>query len=268
MMKRQPHVTDLLYEFVRGELPQEKAGELEAHLAVCEACHAELEIIRQAVAFLGNESVDPSMNLSEEYWRSFPLRVEERTRTSARAPFTRVSFLDAVISFLTFDRKYLYAAAISAAVVVAVLFFWPRGDHATVEKLATVPAPSSDFQVLPARDRLTQYFRKSKVLLVGITNMTPGDGQQIDLRSERKASRGLILEARYLKKQRLDLRSAKLIDDMNKILIELANMEEQADLPDVELIRSGIHQENLLFKIRIAETLSDTTHFIASNNSF
>jgi len=88
----------------------------------------------------------------------------------------------------------------------------------------------------------------------------------VDLSSERKVSRDLIEEARYLQSQPLDRRSERLIGDMEKILIELANMKEQNELPNVEMIRGGIHQENLLFKIRMAESLYDTTAAIQGSN--
>jgi hypothetical protein len=64
-----------------------------------------------------------------------------------------------------------------------------------------------------------------------------------------------VHEARYLRNQPLDARSAELVGDLEKIMIELANLEEEHDLPNVELIRTGIRRENLLFKIRMAENL-------------
>jgi hypothetical protein len=72
----------------------------------------------------------------------------------------------------------------------------------------------------------------------------------------------LVREARYLKQQPLDVRSRQLMNDLERILIELANTEEQNDLPNVEIIRGGIHQENLLFKIRMAEAMYDSAQFM------
>jgi len=55
---------------------------------------------------------------------------------------------------------------------------------------------------------------------------------------------------------------------MERILIELANLEEEADLPNVELIQSGIHRENLLFKIRMANPVYDTTRILYARDSY
>ena len=89
--------------------------------------------------------------------------------------------------------------------------------------------------------------------------MKLNENQQVDLSAERKYSRALLQEARYLKNQPMDNRSAKLIGDLEKILIQLANAKDQGDAPDVEIIRGGIHQENLLFKIRVAESVFDSS---------
>jgi hypothetical protein len=71
---------------------------------------------------------------------------------------------------------------------------------------------------------------------------------------EKEAARQLVQQARYLDSKSLDDRSRALVGALERILIELANMEEQADLPDVEIVRSGIRHDNMLFKIRMAES--------------
>ena len=55
------------------------------------------------------------------------------------------------------------------------------------------------------------------------------------------------------------------MNDLEKILIELANIEEHRDLPNVEIVRGGIRQENLLFKIRMAEAMYDSSEFTYAN---
>ncbi|MBP1678980.1 MAG: hypothetical protein H6Q29_891, partial [Bacteroidetes bacterium] len=43
---------------------------------------------------------------------------------------------------------------------------------------------------------------------------------------------------------------------LEKIMIEVANSREQTPAADLDLIRQGIRQQNLLFKVRMAEQLS------------
>jgi hypothetical protein len=99
---------------------------------------------------------------------------------------------------------------------------------------------------------MLQYVRKTKMILVGITNMK-ADGEDVDISSEQERSKALLQQARYLKSQPIDDRSAKLIDELQMILTELANMKDQGNAPNVEILRSGVHHENLLFKIRMEE---------------
>ena len=96
--------------------------------------------------------------------------------------------------------------------------------------------------------------KKSRVLLVGVSNMRTDGESPIDLSIERRQSRELVHVSRDLKTHALDARSAKLVGDLEKILIELANSDEKHDVPDVEIIRSGIRHNNLLFKIRMTES--------------
>jgi hypothetical protein len=103
------------------------------------------------------------------------------------------------------------------------------------------------------RAEVRDYFERSRTLLIGVANIPAADGDKIDLSVERTAARGLVRQARYLGDKPLDSRSQELIRELERVLIELANMEEQADVPEVEMIRTGMHQQNLLFKIRMAE---------------
>jgi len=105
------------------------------------------------------------------------------------------------------------------------------------------------------------YLRQSQMLLVGVTNMPIDEGQLPDLTIERETSRHLVEEARMLKQQSLDDRSVRLINDLQKIQIELANMDPRNDLPTMELVRSSIERENLLFKIRMEETINPQVRY-------
>jgi len=138
-------------------------------------------------------------------------------------------------------------------VVLAALFALSRGVFQAddAEELAGAGVVTT---ADPVRMELAEYYRKSKILLVGISNINPELGQSVDLAVERQVARQLIYQTRYLDSKQLDERSRALVRALERILIELANMEQQADLKDVDIIRAGIHQENMLFKIRMAES--------------
>jgi hypothetical protein len=102
--------------------------------------------------------------------------------------------------------------------------------------------------------RLYDYFRRSKALLVGVSNLDPAEEHAADLGTERSVSRSLLREARYLKTGPVDFRSSRLMDDLDQVMIGLANSDARSATPAVEMVRDGIETKNLLFKLRMQET--------------
>jgi hypothetical protein len=139
-----------------------------------------------------------------------------------------------------------------AVIALAVLLLRPSPPPETVPAAAETSAPAMRLE--PAGVKLHEYLKKSRVLLVGVTNLKTDGDTPIDLSIERRQSRELIHQARVLKGEALEAHSAKLVGDLEKILIELANSDERRDAPDMEIIRSGIRHNNLLFKVRMTES--------------
>jgi hypothetical protein len=142
-------------------------------------------------------------------------------------------------------------------------FYIPAPDIINVK-----PPTLESTQLTEMDKKIGQYFRKSKTLLIGISNMNLESDHPVDLSTERKVSRQLVDQVRYLREQPMDINSAKLIGDLERIQIELANLKENNDNPQIEMVRNGIHKENLLFKIRMAESRYDQPRFINANNTY
>ncbi len=169
-------------------------------------------------------------------------------------------------SFLVL-RPIRATVALGTLVVATIAFLLIPRSAPPVAPVASGTPASATVSAEPhasgtARElKMGDYLRRSKALLVGLSNMKTADDEPVDLSVERNASRELVRDARLLKQQPLDPRSSRLINDVDKILIEVANMRPTADKPDVDFIRGGIHQENLLFKIRMAEHFYRTARF-------
>ncbi len=269
MMHRQ--VKKLLYEYLREELDSSKRIIIERHLGSCSTCANELAELTSAVDALDLYSSQPSEERTQEFWNAFAFQVEDRLKQGKTQSSVRVSFKSLLEKVLLLHRRTFaaYSSGIAVVVVCTVgLLLFRDTQQPAQEQLVEQPVLEQQVPVELVSDRLHKYFRKSKVLLVGIANMNADEEEPIDLSAERRLSRNLIHEARYLQNQPLDKRSARLINDLEKILIELANMEEQSGLSNVEILRGGIHQENLLFKIRMAESMYDTSNFLIANNKY
>ena len=91
-------------------------------------------------------------------------------------------------------------------------------------------------------------------MTIGLRNARdPGDFA-VSAELERRISRQLAEESRLLRREPLDPRGSRLVDDLEKIFIGLANTRDEQWTQAVEIVRSGVEEENLLFKIRIAES--------------
>jgi hypothetical protein len=249
------HVRDILFDYLSGELPKEETASLEEHLSHCAGCREDLRILREAIDILPGAGTLPSEERDEQFWMSFPARVEERIRGGRRTRTSRIAdAADRITSFLHFNGTPLVAGSGALALIaLAVLLFRPAPlpEHpASAEAYAPITTERDEV-------KLHNYLKKSRVLLIGVSNIRTGGESPIDLSVERRESRKLVHEARDLNRHVLDARSAKLVGDLEKILIELANSDERHDIPDVEIIRSGIRHNNLLFKIRMTESALD-----------
>jgi hypothetical protein len=246
------HVRDRLFEYLSGELPAGESAEIEKHLRHCAGCTEDLQTLRKALEVVPRRGAPPSDERDEQFWTSFPSRVQERINAGRK--LLPPLFPDAagrISSFLRFNAAPLLAGSgVLAAVALAFLLLRPAPQRPPSEGTASSAPVTTQG---PDAALLHNYLKRSRVLLIGVSNLRTDGETPIDLGVERTQSRALVHEARDLRKQTLDPRSARVVDDVEKILIELANGDARHDAPDVEIIRSGIRRDNLLFRIRMTE---------------
>lgn len=252
-------IEDRLYEFYKGELPEKEYRHVEVHLASCDRCAKAAAEIRELLSAVPISSSKPSEKRPEQFWNSFAFNVNNRIlREERNTQIQKISLAEYLRSVLVYRPRALVTIGVGLAVVALIVFTVPQRSPVDAGREQTAIGLEESHP--PAvQTRLGQYLRKSQILMVGLMNMKPANGDHVDLSVERSISRELIEEARYLREQELDERAQRLIQDMQKILLELANIEEQHDLPEVEILRAGIRQENLLFKLRMGEQFYTTT---------
>jgi hypothetical protein len=256
----------LLYDFTCGQLEKPAHDEVQRHLHGCASCRRELDGLRQVLSFFPEGSPDPAVDCPPEFWAELLDAVNhELPPPAVRIPrFVRFgAFIDDITGPAL--RPSLVMGAFIVLVVSGIVA-WQLLRHEPPQQVAETSVPQKTaaqttappaVSSRPADTRVQNYLRKSRILLVGIANMPDRHDAPLDLKPEREASRALVREARYLRQQDIDPQSEALINDMDKVLIKLSNIREQTETPDLEIIRSGIERKNLLFKIRITETLYD-----------
>jgi len=250
-MKNHRETLLLLYDYCEGTLAEDERASVEEHLRECAGCSAELESLKEAREVLTPADGTPADRLPESYWTGFANSVEASLPNTGPRRLT----LPHAIAGIPLRRRLRHAIAFAGALATCAIVFL------LLREPGPGPAPSTEVRPglaeLPVDTvglRMERYLKRSKALLVGLHNAELGETAPLPPAVERRLSRQLAEEARLLRRQPLDPRGSRLVDDLEKIFIGLANAGDEQWKPAVEIVRAGVEEENLLFKIRMAES--------------
>jgi hypothetical protein len=106
--------------------------------------------------------------------------------------------------------------------------------------------------------RTQDYVQRSKLVLMAIVNFDADteDPYTLDLPYKRRLSRELVQEAGWLKQGLADAhqrRLQELVEDLEAVLLQIANLEASGDLEAVELVQTGMQSRGILLKMHLAE---------------
>jgi hypothetical protein len=105
-------------------------------------------------------------------------------------------------------------------------------------------------------EKALNYLERSKVLLLGIVNSASAGTAPVSLVKEQEVSRMLVSEAAALKNELSDAdhrRMVQLINDLEVVLLQIANLEAQKDFPALEIVRNGVERRGILLKINLEQ---------------
>jgi hypothetical protein len=214
----------------------EDATEVERHLAACAECRAEFARVRSTLQQIEPLEVpEPSAGFEEKTWLNL------RDRLPEKGGFLRRLF--------GHQQKLALAGAMLMLLAAAFLAgrFWPRPGQQVAQQ------PPS--QVNPQRVILVavgDHLERSQMLLVEIMNAdTKGP---INFSNEQAEAREL-LDSNHLyrvsSQQAGDPQVARLLDQLGRVLAEIANGPAEVSAGDLEQVRHTIQSEGLLFKVRV-----------------
>lgn len=214
----------------------EEAAEVERHLAACPDCRAEFARVQSMLKQIEPIEVpEPPASFEEKTWLNLRDRLPEKR-----------SFLRRL-----FGAQQKWALAGAMVVLLAAAFlagrFWPRPGQQVAQQ------PPS--QVNPQRVVLVavgDHLERSQMLLVEIMNAdTKGP---INFSNEQAEAREL-LDSNHLyrvsSQQAGDPQVARLLDQLGRVLAEIANGPTEVSPGDLEQVRHTIQSEGLLFKVRV-----------------
>ncbi|MGZ4842105.1 MAG: anti-sigma factor family protein [Candidatus Angelobacter sp.] len=213
----------------------EETSEVERHLAACPDCRAEFSRVQSMLAQIEPLEVpEPPAGFEEKTW------LNVRDRLPEKGGFLR----------RLFGPQQKWALAGTMVLLLAAAFlagrFWPRPDQQIAHKPETV---NPQRVVLVA---VGDHLERSQMLLVEIMNAdTRGP---INFSSEQAEARDL-LDSNHLYRvsaqQSGDPQVARLLDQLGRVLAEIANGPAEVSPGDLEQVRHSIQSEGLLFKVRV-----------------
>lgn len=214
----------------------EEAAEVERHLAACAECRAEFARVQSLLQQIEPLEVpEPAAGFEEKTWLNL------RDRLPVKGSFLKRLFGT--------QQKWALAGAMVVLLAVAFLAgrFWPRPGPQVVQQQPSLVNPQR--VVLVA---VGDHLERSQMLLVEIMNAnTKGP---IDFSSEQAQARDL-LDSNHLyrvsSQQAGDPQVARLLDQLGRVLAEIANGPAEVSPGDLEQVRHTIQSEGLLFKVRV-----------------
>ena len=238
-----------------GDAEQEE--EVGRHLGECSDCRAEFGRVKALLEQIEpTEIPEPPEFFEEKTWLNLRDRLPHRPgglRGWLASP-PKSGVPDAPRFWAWRGGKWALAGALAAMLGVAFLVgrYWPGRDF-TGKNIAT---PNPQRVVLVA---VGDHLERSQILLVEIMNSDATGA--LDLSSEQRQARDL-LDANHLYRvsaqQTGDPAIAGLLDDLGRVLTEIANAPQEITPADLQAIRARIQSQGLLFKIRVVGSQVDS----------
>jgi hypothetical protein len=212
----------------------EDEEEVRGHLEACPACRDEFQRVQGLLKQIEPVEVpEPAAIFEEKTWLNL------RDRLPAKRSGFRQWFLAAP----------RWALAGAAAILIAAAFLAGRYLPRHGEPLHDAGVVNRQQVVLVA---VGDHLERSQMLLVEIMNNDAVAGA--DLSTEQQQARDL-LDANHLYRVSAqnagDPQIARLLDELGRVLTEIANSPSDLSSSDLQQIRSRIQSEGLLFKVRV-----------------
>jgi anti-sigma factor RsiW len=213
----------------------EGAAEVREHVDVCKECSERLQALRRDLDSIPDSGApEPTAMFEQEVWNA--LRPQLRLARASK-PVRRM-----------WPR---YVAAAAAAAVLVVLSF-------TAGRWSTVKAPLVAEDGRAVRERVLiiavgEHLERSQMVLAEIVNAEPGE----KLTGERAIAQSLVLPNRMYRQTAAmagDAETASLLEDIERVLLEVAHSPDEGRGRSVERLRQRIEQQGLLFRIRVTES--------------
>ena len=233
------HMTEEELIAYREGVTAERVG-VARHLAVCEECRAELERIEAVLAALDTLPVpSPGDDYGRRVWQQISPRLPEKPAEWWQS---------------WFEPKRLGAlAAVAAMLVIAFL----------AGRITKHDRPGGDVVANKAQIRervlvvaVGEHLGRSEMMLVELSNAAPINPaqKQVNISAEQRRAEDLLDENRLYRQTALqegDSALASVLDELERVLLDVTHSPEEVTPAQLEKIRQRIESQGILFKVRV-----------------
>ena len=258
----------LIIDVASGAAGEGDRLRLDEHILTCEGCAAKFVHTSSVVSMARLQHTDPG----NSYWDGYYGRLTERMEGEASPGTSSQTWperttggalrlgMERLTEFL-FPRQRRALQLAVAVLLVTTGVLLGRSVFTTSTDIAVLAEKGSSealLQQAALEARAHTYLDRSKTLLLGLVNFNVEEDDPASLNFERRQAMAgeLVREASLLQDELspTDQRQLReLISNLEVILIQIANIESAYDVPEIEIVQSGVDRKAILFKIEIEE---------------
>jgi hypothetical protein len=209
------------------------------HLAACEECRAELERIEAVLAALDTLPVpNPGDDYGRHVWQQIAPRLPERPARWWQA---------------WFEPRRLAAMGVAATLLIAA---FTAGRISTKDRTGGDIANKEQIRERVLVVAVGEHLGRSEMMLVELSNATPIDPsqKQVNIAAEQRRAEDLLQENRLYRQTALqegDTGLASVLDELERVLLDVAHSPDNITPAQLEKIRQKIEAQGILFKVRV-----------------
>jgi len=212
---------------------------LAAHLNECAQCQREMARLDAVFAALDAMPVpDPGEDFAHRVWQQI----------SPRLPEKRHHWWQAILE----PHRLMLASAMAALILLA--FFVGRFTKKTAPG-SNLTAGSANVRQRVLVVAVGDHLGRSEMILMELANAEPEKGQKlVNISAEQKRAEDLLEENRLYRQTALqdgDALMASTLDELEPILLDIANSPDEVTPAQFEAIQRRIAAKGILLKVRV-----------------
>ena len=239
---------DLLLDYY-GEVTPEQRSEMRAHVKTCADCQSLDRELRAVLALVDSEPLpEAPPEFEREMWARLEPVVTGFSRTSEARLKADTPTADTAWSFEL--PRWALAASVAALAVGSFALGRVWDTPTTPPLVSTTEVRELSERML--RSEVEEHLERSQRVFVELVNAD--DSAPVRLASDRERAADLVAAGRLYRRSAEEMGDADtrdLLEDVERVLVEIANGPEVESSNDLSEVRARIADQDLIFRLRV-----------------